>query len=196
MSDLIREGAEKLLEGISKELGLDLQNENFADTPARMSRMYREILSGVDRTDEQVEGILKSAFPCDNDQLVLIKDIEAFSLCPHHFLPVHYKIHVAYIPSGEVIGLSKLSRLVNILACRPVLQEQFVNDVSDNLMKIKGTVGAACIAEGEHYCMTMRGVKQSQAKTITSSLKGVFLEGNGHKAQQARQELLQLIGNR
>ena len=191
----IEQAAENLLKAINKELGLDIDNKNFYDTPARIARMYREILSGVNNTEAQVKNILESAFPCDNDQLVLIKDIEAFSLCPHHFLPVHYKIHVAYIPSDEVIGLSKLVRLVNILAKRPVIQEQFVNDVSDNLMKIKGTVGAACIAEGVHYCMAMRGVKQSQAKTITSSLKGVFLEGNGHKAQQARQELLQLIGN-
>ena len=179
-----------LLQALSEELGLDLNDENFDDTPARISRMYREILSGLKDTDKQVEKILNSAFPCNNDQLVLVRDIEAFSLCPHHFLPVHYKIHVAYIPSEKVIGLSKLARLVNVLAKRPVLQEQFVEDVSSSLMKIEGCLGAACIAEGAHYCMVMRGIRQSQSRTITSSLKGVFLED-----ARARQELMQLIGN-
>ncbi len=189
-ADPLEFAAWKLLQALSEELGLDLNDENFDDTPARISRMYREILSGLKDTDKQVEKILNSAFPCNNDQLVLVKDIEAFSICPHHFLPVHYKIHIAYIPSVRVVGLSKLARLANILAKRPVLQEQFVEDVSSSLMKIEGCLGAACIAEGAHYCMVMRGVRQSQSRTITSSLKGVFLEDAG-----ARQELMQLIGN-
>ena len=189
-ADPLEFAAWKLLQALSEELGLDLNDENFDDTPARISRMYREILSGLKDTDKQVEKILNSAFPCNNDQLVLVKDIEAFSICPHHFLPVHYKIHIAYIPSVRVVGLSKLARLANILAKRPVLQEQFVEDISSNLMKIEGCLGAACIAEGTHYCMVMRGVRQSQSRTITSSLKGVFLED-----ARARQELMQLIGN-
>lgn len=189
-ADPLEFAAWKLLQALSAELGLDLNDENFDDTPARISRMYREILSGLKDTDKQVEKILNSAFPCNNDQLVLVKDIEAFSMCPHHFLPVHYKIHIAYIPSVRVVGLSKLVRLADILAKRPVLQEQFVEDVSSSLMKIEGCLGAACIAEGTHYCMVMRGVRQSQSRTITSSLKGVFLED-----ARARQELMQLIGN-
>lgn len=186
--DPIQRACQDLLMAISFELGLDLSDENFFDTPERMSRMYREILSGLHNTDHQVEEILKSAFPSTNNQLVLVRDIEAFSLCPHHFLPVHYKIHVAYIPSEKVIGLSKLARLANILAKRPVLQEQLVDDISSNLMKINGVVGAACVAEGTHYCMAMRGVKQSQSTTITSSLKGVFI-----KDDKARNELMDLL---
>jgi len=189
-ADPLEFAAWNLLQALREELGLDLNDENFDDTPARISRMYREILSGLKDTDKQVEKILNSAFPCNNDQLVLVKDIEAFSMCPHHFLPVHYKIHIAYIPSVRVVGLSKLARLANILAKRPVLQEQFVEDVSSSLMKIEGCLGAACIAEGAHYCMVMRGVRQGQSRTITSSLKGVFLED-----ARARQELMQLIGN-
>lgn len=189
-ADPLEFAAWNLLQALSEELGLNLNDENFNDTPARISRMYREILSGLKDTDKQVEEILNSAFPCNNDQLVLVKDIEAFSICPHHFLPVHYKIHIAYIPSVRVVGLSKLARLANVLAKRPVLQEQFVEDVSSSLMKIEGCLGAACIAEGAHYCMVMRGVRQSQSRTITSSLKGVFLED-----ARARQELMQLIGN-
>jgi len=190
-ADPLEFAAWNLLQALSEELGLDLNDENFYDTPARMSRMYREILSGLPDTDRQVKEILNAAFPSNNDQLVLVKDIEAFSMCPHHFLPVHYKLHIAYIASTRVIGLSKLARLANILAKRPVLQEQLTEDIASSLMKIEGCLGAACIAEGVHYCMVMRGARQSQAKTVTSSLKGVFLEGDG----QARQELMQLIRN-
>lgn len=184
--------AEILLEAFSSELGLDLNDVNFKDTPARMARMYKEIFSGVKDTQSQVDAILNSAFPCDNNQLILMKDIDVYSMCPHHLLPVHYNIHVAYIPGKDVVGLSKLVRLVELLAKRPVLQEQLVEDVSTNLMKIDGAVGAACIAEGVHLCMAMRGIKK-HAKTVTSSLKGVFLEGGDAKAQQARQELMSLL---
>jgi len=188
MKDLIEIGVEQILQGLG-ELGLDTTDENFHDTPSRVSKMYKEILAGVNKTQERVDAILASAFPCDNDQLVLVKDIEVFSLCPHHLLPVHYKMHVAYLPLGRVLGISKLARLADILAKRPVLQEQLVSDVSESLMRIPNVRGAACIAEGVHYCMVMRGAKQSQAKTINSSLKGVFFE------EGVKQELLKLVFN-
>ena len=177
-----------LLDAFAGRYGIDPQDANFVGTPDRVSRMYDEILMGMEDTDRQVEEILSSAFPCDNDELVLVKDIEAFSLCPHHLLPVHYKVHVAYIPCGTVVGISKLARLVNTLARRLVLQEQFVEDVATHLMRIPVCVGAACVAEGVHYCMVMRGAKQSQAKTITSSLRGAF-----RQSPEARMELMELI---
>ncbi len=187
MADLIQSATEQLFAALHMELGLDITDVNFTDTPKRVSRMYREILAGVSKTDEQVKKILASAFPCDNDQLVLVKDIEVFSICPHHLLPVHYKMHIAYLPKGKVLGISKLPRLAALLAKRPVLQEQLVNDITNGLMSIDGVLGAACIAEGVHYCMVMRGAKQSKATTVTSSLKGIFLEDN------VKQELLKLI---
>lgn len=187
--DPIWQASANLLMALQIELGLDITDENFNDTPARMSRMYREILAGVHNTEGQVEALLASAFPCDNDQLILVKDIEVFSLCPHHFLPVRYNIHIAYLPSpeGKVIGLSKMPRLANILAKRPVLQEQLVNDIVEALMCIKGVRGAGCIASGEHFCMIMRGARQTHAKTIASSLRGAFLE------ESVKQEFLQLV---
>lgn len=190
--DKIEDAAMHLMLALSEEIGLDLSDVNFKDTPARMSRMYREIFSGIPNTQQQVDEILDSAFPCDNDQLILMKDIDVYSMCPHHFLPVHYNIHVAYIPGKDVVGLSKLVRLVELLAKRPVLQEQLVEDISSSLMKIDGVHGAACIAEGIHLCMAMRGVKK-HAKTVTSSLKGVFLDGGTSKQTNARQELMSLI---
>jgi len=186
--DLIAQGTDLILEGLSKYLGLDRSDENLTDTPIRVSRMYREVFSGVENTDKQVNEILGSAFPCKNDHLIVAKDIEAFSLCPHHLLPVYYKMHVAYLPCEKVIGISKLVRIVDILAKRLVLQEQLVVDISTNLMKIEGCLGAACIAEGVHYCMVMRGVRQTQAKTVASSMQGAFLEKDSLK-----QEFLKLV---
>ncbi len=187
------QGYDKMEEAVAtilRELGLDLSDANLKDTPARVARMYREVLSGAGQTEEQVETILRSAFPCQNNNLVLVRDVEAFSLCPHHLLPVQYKVHVAYLPNGKVVGLSKLPRLVNVLARRPVLQEQLVEDVTTSLMRIEGCMGAACIAEGVHYCMVMRGVRQSKAVTVASSLKGAFLTDS-----QIKQELLKLVFN-
>lgn len=187
--DPLQEAAANLLTAFSSELGIDTSTADFTDTPARVARMYREVLAGAKNADEQVRAILATAFPCENDQLILVKDIEAFSLCPHHLLPVHYKIHVAYVPKGQVLGISKLARLAVILAQRPVIQEQLVHDISTSLMKIAGVLGSGCIAEGVHYCMAMRGARQSQAKTVTSSLKGIFLENS----RAVKQELMELI---
>lgn len=179
------------LQALQDELGLDLSDKNFIGTPERMARMWMEILSGVPDTERQVKDILKSAFPCTNDNLIIVKNIEVFSICPHHFLPVHYKMHIGYLPEGNVLGISKLARLANILAKRPVLQEQLVEDITQALMQIDGVLGAGCVAEGVHYCMVMRGVKQSNSRTITSSLKGVFLEDEGG---ETKSEFLRLIG--
>jgi GTP cyclohydrolase IA len=187
----VEKGVQYILKGLKDDYGLDLTDENFTDTPKRIARAYAEIFEGVKNTGQQIQNILSSAFPCDYDQLILAKHIEVFSMCPHHFLPVQYVIHAAYIPSkegGKVIGISKLSRLVEVLAKRPVLQEQLVEDVTKYLMQLDGCAGAACIAEGIHFCMAMRGVKQHSSKTITSSLKGIFFT-----QPSARQELMQLI---
>jgi GTP cyclohydrolase I len=191
--DLIEMGMELILKGMKNRFGLNLEDPNFTDTPKRVSRMYDEIFSGIKDTDEQVKKILDSSFPSNYDQMILVRDIETFSMCPHHFLPVHYHISVAYIPSGDpkcsgrVLGISKLARLAEILAKRPVLQEQLTDDITRHLMTLEGCRGAACIVKGTHYCMVMRGVKKSTATTITSSLKGVFFD-----KPEARGEFLEL----
>lgn len=185
----IERAMEYMFEGLKDELGLDITDENFRETPQRVSRMYKEIFAGVPNTERQVQDILQSAFPCDRDSMIVMKDVETFSMCPHHFLPVHYIVHVGYIPAGKkVLGISKLIRLVDILAKRPVLQEQFVEDVTQYLMTIDGCEGAVCIAEGKHYCMGMRGVKRPGATTTTSSMRGAFIRSPG-----VREEFMQLI---
>jgi GTP cyclohydrolase I len=188
----VEKGIHYILKGLKDELGLDLSDENLKDTPKRVARLYAEIFSGVKNTKQQIDAILNSAFPCEFDEMIIAKDIEVFSMCPHHLLPVHYVISVAYIPSvktGKVIGISKLSRLVEILAKRPILQEQLVIDITNALLQLKGCQGAACVADGVHYCMVMRGAKQTQSHTITSSMKGSFFTPKS----AARQEFLQLI---
>jgi GTP cyclohydrolase IA len=175
----IEKGVHYLFKGLKLAFKLDLKDDNFKETPQRVARAYAEIFEGVENTDAQVKDILATGFPCESSQMVLIKDIRAFSMCPHHLLPVDYTITVAYLPSrkkhGKVLGLSKLARLVEILARRPVLQEKLVHDVASALMTLKGCRGAACLAKGRHYCMIMRGVKQPDSVTVTSSLKGAFL---------------------
>ena len=185
--DLVKEGMRHILQGLQEKFGLQIEDANFSGTPERVSRMYDEIFSGARNTSEQVQEILASSFPSSYNQMILLKDIETFSMCPHHFL-----ISIAYIPSeeGQVLGISKLARLAEILAKRPVLQEQLTEDIPKYLMILKGCKGAACIIKGTHYCMVMRGVKKPNATTITSSLKGAFFD-----KPEARQELMQLIGN-
>lgn len=175
---MVEEGVRYILLGLKEEYGLDLSDENFRDTPKRIARAYAEIFEGVRNTEEQVKEILNSAFPSEYAGIVVAKDIRAFSLCPHHLLPVDYVVSVAYIPSvdGNVLGVSKLSRLVELLSRRPVLQEQLSEDITKALMSLKGCVGAACIVRGKHYCLIMRGVKQRDSEIVTSSVKGAFLD--------------------
>jgi GTP cyclohydrolase IA len=171
---LIHDGIVQVLLG----LGLDLKDPNFKGTPGRA---YQEIFAGlVGDVDFQVQEILSSTFPCEHQQMIVARQIEVFSMCPHHLLPVRYMITVGYLPGrgseAKVLGISKLARIVELFAARPSLQEQMVNDITDALMKIPGCAGAGCIAHGEHFCMRMRGVKQSQSVVITNSLRGGFLE--------------------
>ena len=181
-------GVHHIFKGLNRAFNLDLSDENFKDTPKRIARAYVEIFAGVENTKERVAEILSTAFPAENTQVVIAKDIHVFSMCPHHLLPVDYKVNVAYLPSKAVLGISKLSRLVKLLAQRPVLQEQFVTDIVDALMTIDGCIGAACIAQGKHYCMIMRGIQQENSSVVCSALRGSFLSDAA-----ARAELMGLI---
>lgn len=181
--DKVTEGFRTVLEGLQEVYNLDLSDPNFLGTPERCGRAYAEIFSGMKNTEEQVKSILNSQFPSNSDEIVMSKNIRVFSMCPHHLLPVDYRIDVAYLPGNSVIGISKLTRLVEILAKRPVLQETLTNDIADTLSKIEGCQGSACVAHGKHYCMIMRGVKQPDAPTITSSVRGKFRDDAGIKQE-------------
>lgn len=163
----IEEAVKLLLEGI----GEDPTREGLLDTPERIGRMYEEIFSGLDQTPAPV---LSKCFTCDNNEIVLEKDITFYSMCEHHLLPFYGKAHVAYIPNGKVVGLSKLARTVEIYAKRPQLQERLTAQIADAIMAELDCEGVMVVIEAEHMCMTMRGVKKPGSKTVTTVSRGAF----------------------
>lgn len=181
-NSLIREGVRSILRG----LGTDLSDPNFAETPDRVARFYAEVLAGAQDTDRQIDALLSATFPCNHSQMIVARDVETWGICPHHLLPVRYNVTVGYVPDGKgsrVLGVSKLSRLVDILVKRPVLQEQIVNDITAALSRLPGCSGAGCVMQGEHGCMRVRGIKQQNATILTSSLTGVLLDEPSARAE-------------
>lgn len=162
-----------------------LEDESTSETPQRVIKAWQDLTWGTNKDPCEP---LKKTFPCDNDALVLIKDIPFTSICEHHLLPFVGVAHVAYIPVGVVVGLSKIPRCVDILAARPQLQERLTQQVADAIDSTLMPSGVAVVMEAEHGCMSCRGVRKSGAKTITSCLKGVFKEDSS-----ARSEFIQLI---
>lgn len=140
-------------------------------TPDRVARMAEELFGG---TDEAAEKALSVTFDCSNDDLVLEKDITFYSMCEHHLLPFYGKVHIAYLPSGRVAGLSKLARTVEAFARRAQIQEQLTEQIADAMMKYLAPRGVMVVAEAEHMCMTMRGVKKPGTKTLTYVCRGAF----------------------
>jgi GTP cyclohydrolase I len=180
----IEEGAALILKGLAEDYGLDLTDPNLTDTPKRIAKAYAEIFSGIFQTEKQIEEILKSKFPADNcDEMILSGNNVVFSMCPHHVLPVEYTIDIAYIPSsdGFVLGISKLSRVAEILAKRLVLQEQLTIDIGKAIEKINPK-GVAVKVKGEHFCVKMRGVKK-QSFVVTSYTSGVFRNDPATRAE-------------
>lgn len=165
----IKKGVELILEGI----GEDKNREGLVDTPDRIARMYEEIFAGLYQTAEEP---LSKTFHVDNSEMVIEKDIVFYSTCEHHFMPFYGKAHVAYIPDGKVVGLSKLARTVEVFARRPQLQEQLTNQIAEALMEYLQPKGAIVMIEAEHMCMTMRGIKKTGSKTVTFAMKGAFEE--------------------
>ena len=156
-----------LLEGI----GEDVNREGLIGTPDRIARMCEEIYGG---TDEEVAVHLSKTFPAVGNEIVLEKDIALYSMCEHHLLPFYGKAHVAYVPDGRVVGLSKLARTVEAFARRPQIQEQLTAQVADALMTYLKPKGSMVVIEAEHMCMTMRGIKKPGARTMTYVCRGVF----------------------
>ena len=163
----IEQGIKLLLEGI----GEDPSREGLVDTPNRVARMYEELCAGMDK--DPMEHLSKT-FTCDNENVVIEKDITFYSTCEHHFMPFYGKAHIAYIPDGKVVGLSKLARTVEVYAKRPQIQEQLTAQIADALMEYLKPQGAMVMLEAEHMCMTMRGVKKPGSRTVTFVTRGVF----------------------
>ena len=167
--DKIKEGVKLLLEG----MGENPNREGLLETPDRIARMYGEIFGGLEMNAGE---ILSKRFKVDNNEMVLEKDIVFYSTCEHHLLPFYGKAHVAYIPNGEVVGLSKLARTVEVYARRPQIQEQMTNQIADAIMDNLNPKGVLVCVEAEHMCMTMRGIKKPGSKTVTIATKGVFAD--------------------
>ncbi|WP_086831815.1 GTP cyclohydrolase I FolE [Streptomyces sp. NRRL B-24572] len=171
----IGEFDEKRAENAVRELliavGEDPDREGLQETPARVARAYRELLSGM---RQEPEDVLTTTFDLGHDEMVLVKDIELVSFCEHHLLPFHGVAHVGYIPaeSGKITGLSKLARLVDVFARRPQVQERLTTQIADSLMKILEARGAIVVIEAEHMCMSLRGIRKPGAKTTTSAVRG------------------------
>lgn len=152
-------------------IGEDPDREGLAETPRRIAESYAEIFAGI---TVDPESLLKVGFEEGHDEMVVLRDIPFFSMCEHHFLPFHGLAHVAYVPRGRVVGISKIARLVDALARRPQLQERLTGQVADTLMRALEPDGAAVAVEAEHLCMTMRGVKKPGSRMVTSAMRGTF----------------------
>ncbi len=166
-------------------IGEDLTRDGLKETPKRMIKAWKEIFSGYEQNPSDV---IKTFESDGYDQIVLLRDIELYSMCEHHALPFVGRAHVAYIPGGRVIGISKLARLIDIFSKRLQIQERIGDQVTSILMNELNAQGAACIIEADHFCIRMRGVGKQHSTMVTSSMKGVFLT-----KPEARSELLSLI---
>lgn len=156
-----------LLEGI----GEDPDRPGIAATPRRVAKMYTEIFAGHAVKPDDIITVLPDE---DHDEIIIVKDIPFYSMCEHHMLPFHGQAHVAYLPAGKIVGLSKIARVVEAYARRLQIQERLASDIADCLMRSLKPRGVMVILEAEHLCMTMRGVQKAGAITTTSVLRGIF----------------------
>ena len=166
--------------------GEDPDREGLQETPARVARAYQELLVGM---RVRPEDVLTTTFDIGHDEMILVRDIELWSMCEHHLVPFTGVAHVGYIPNedGRITGLSKLARLVDVYARRPQVQERLTTQIADSMMEILEARGAIVVIEAEHLCMTMRGVRKPGSKTVTSAVRGMM-----HNAA-TRSEAMSLI---
>jgi GTP cyclohydrolase IA len=177
------------LEDLTREflvrLGEDPDREGLTRTPERIAKAYQYLTKGY--REDPAEVLNGALFSVDYDEMVIVKDIEMFSLCEHHMLPFFGKVHIAYLPKGKVLGLSKLPRLVEVFARRLQVQERLTVEIAESIQNAVHPLGVGVVIEARHLCMMMRGVEKQHSATVTSSMIGAF------RAQQTRQEFLSLI---
>ena len=171
---------------IISSIGEDLNRPGLLDTPDRAAKAFQFLTRGYNQTlDEIVNGAL---FPSDSEEMIMVKDIELYSLCEHHLLPFIGKAHVAYIPTGKVLGLSKIARIVDMFARRLQIQEQLTVQIAESVQEITGASGVGVIIEAKHMCMMMRGVEKQNSSMKTSAMLGSFRTN-----QATRNEFLSLL---
>ena len=172
---------------ILKAIGENVDRAGLLLTPSRVSRMYLELFSGINKDPKDEITI---TYTEDHDEIILVRDISFYSMCEHHLIPFFGTAHVAYLPrNGLITGLSKLARVVEVAARRPQLQERMTTQIANAIQEKLNPLGVAVVLEAEHLCMSMRGIKKAGSKTVTSVLKGVFQTN-----QSTRAEVLSLIG--
>lgn len=171
-----QERIQKLIKELLKELGDDPEREGLIETPARVARMYTEVFEGMRYTNDEIAEMFDKCFTdVETNDLVVVKDIEIFSYCEHHMaLMYNMKAHVGYIPKNKVIGLSKIARICDMAAKRLQLQERLGCDIAEILQKVLKTEDIIVVIEGEHSCMTARGIKARNSKTRTAAIRGLF----------------------
>ena len=173
---------ERAVREILAAIGEDPDREGLRNTPARVARSFAEQFSGLSQHPEDVLG---TVFDADHDELILVRDIEVYSTCEHHLTPFFGAAHVGYIPNekGQITGLSKLARLVDVYARRPQVQERMTSQIADALMRVLEPRGALVVIEAEHLCMSMRGVRKPGAKTVTSAVRGIIRDSDKTRAE-------------
>jgi GTP cyclohydrolase I len=184
--ELFKEGYDKILEGLGV-LGYKIDDENFIDTAARAAKGFHELVLGETCVRTEVQQLLSKTFPAKYGEMVISKHNTAFGVCPHHLLPVIYRISLAYIPTRKVLGLSKMSRLARLMARGPRLQEDLTHELAMILHEQLDSQGSAVYVEGLHMCMAARGVGAHEARLVTSAVRGVFLE------LATREEFIKLV---
>ena len=167
-------------------IGEDPDREGLVKTPERVYKAFLHLTSGYHKDPKEVLG--EALFTSSNDEMVLVRDIEFYSLCEHHLLPIIGRVHVAYIPDGKVVGLSKIPRMVEVFARRLQIQEQMTEQIADALMETVKPKGVAVVVQARHMCMEMRGVEKICSTTVSSALRGVFKEN-----LKTREEFFSLI---
>lgn len=178
---------EKYYAQIIEALGEDLNRDGLKDTPKRAATAMKFLTQGY---EQSVEKIVNGAlFDTDNDEMIIVKDIELYSLCEHHLLPFIGKCHVAYLPKGKILGLSKIARIVDIFGRRLQVQEKLTKQIAETVLEITGARGVGVIIEAKHLCMMMRGVEKQNSVMVTSVMKGLFREDT-----RTRAEFLSLVG--
>ena len=173
---------------ILEAIGEDPDREGLRDTPKRVAKMYSDLFQGL---YEDPRDHLTVLFDEQHDEMVLVKDVPFYSMCEHHLLPFHGKAHVAYLPRGKVVGLSKIVRVVEAFARRPQVQERLTSQIADLLMEELDAHGVAAVVEASHTCMTMRGVKKPGSNVVTSAMRGIF-----KTSEASRSEFMSLVLHR
>ena len=180
---------ESLYLGVLNEIGEDPNREGLIKTPERVAKAMRFMMQGYEQDPEAI--LLSAKFKEEYKQMVVVKDIEVYSLCEHHMLPFYGKAHVAYIPNGYITGLSKIPRVVDCFARRLQVQERLTVQIRDCIQNALNPIGVAVVIEASHMCMQMRGVEKQNSATTTSAFTGLFL-----KDPRTREEFMQLIANK